>query len=145
MYHNYSPYFGYVKKEDAKEILKRRGITSWIFGGSLLFLFGMVEVFILPKMMELSIELGVLLPSYLYSNTRYVIYLAFLLATFLIKPESDEEINKKLKNYKAGEMILVSKLVNRKYELMLMGVIFAAMAYLIVSIIMPIYDMTVVV
>lgn len=142
MYYNYSPYFGYVKKEDAKEILRRRTVGGWVFAGSFVFIFSMMELFVLPRLASLAIEAGQVLPFYSQPNFRYSVYLVLILATILAKPESGEAIDSKLKQYKAGEMILVSKLVDRKYEYILMSILFAVMAYMVISIILPIYDIT---
>jgi len=138
----YNAYVGYVKKEDAKELLKRRGIMSWVFVLALAIVFGILHFTVAPRMFELSIEFGLPLPAYADPTIRMVVFAVVTVALLVLRPEPDSVLEEKLRHYKAGEMILINKLVNYRYEMTLFGLMLAAVLYIILSIVLPIYSMT---
>lgn len=138
----YNGYVGYVKKEDAKELLKRRGIMSWVFVLALAIVFGILHFTVAPRMFELSVEFGLPLPAYANPTVRMIVFAVIAMVLLAIRPEPDSVIEEKLRHYKAGEMILMSKLVNYRYEMTLFGLMLAGVLYIILSIVLPIYSMT---
>lgn len=137
-----STYLSYVKKEDAKEIIKKRQVIGWVFGLCFVVLFSTLEIYLYPKLINLASEAKYQMPIYFQSTVRYLVYSVAIILSLVIKPESEADIDSKLRSYKSGEMILMSKLVDRKYEYGLILLLFAVIAYIIFVTILPIYDIT---
>lgn len=142
MYYNGMGYFGYVKKEDAKELLKRRGIMSWVFSLAVAIVFGVLHFAVAPRMAVLSAEMGLALPLYADPTVRLVVLVVTIIALFSVKPEPESVLDEKLSHYKAGEMILMSKLVNYRHEMTLFAIMLSSVIYIILSVVLPIYSLT---
>lgn len=67
---------------------------------------------------------------------------AGLLFYFGITSKTEKKLNKELKKYKKGEMILVRRLVDRSLELKVFSVFFLTTIYVLFSVVMPIYNLT---
>lgn len=100
MYYNGMGYFGYVKKEDAKELLKRRGIMSWVFSLAVGIVYGILNFAVAPRMAELSAEMGLALPVYADPPVRLIVFVVTIIALFSVKPESESVLDEKLSHYK---------------------------------------------
>ncbi|MBI5019159.1 hypothetical protein HZB58_02720 [Candidatus Gottesmanbacteria bacterium] len=142
MYYNGMGYFGYVKKEDAKELLKRRGIMSWVFALAVAIVFGVLHFAVAPRMAELSVEMGVALPLYADPTVRLIVLIVTIIALFSVKPEPESVLDEKLSHYKSGEMILMSKLMNYRHEMMLFAIMLSSIIYIILSVVLPVYSLT---
>jgi hypothetical protein len=136
------PYIGYIKKEDAKDFLKRQTIMGKILAVALTIVFGLMEYMIAPRLLSLYTDLSYQLPGYADSRIRYIVYAAAIFLLFSLRSESDQAIEDKLRRYKAGEMILVSKLTDYRYLYLAFAVLLVSMGYIIVSLILPIYNLT---
>jgi len=144
MYRIY-PY--YIKKEDAKDILKGQKITLTICLGGMAIVFGIMTYFVLPKLTGIYSEMGIDLPimtQYLVKYISYIIGLFALSIIYILSPNNflNSGFEEKLSKYKAGEMIKTSRLVRRDIEWIVMIAIFAMMGFLVISIIQPIYSIT---
>lgn len=136
--YNSNSAFSYVKKEDAKSLLKNRRYLGYIFGLCFLFIFAIFEFLVFKSQSLPLINLGVELPFYSQPSFRYTVFTAIIASCFFVQPEPEEEFNKKLQQYKAGEMILVSNLVDKSYEQKIGLAVFLGFAYLVAAIILPI-------
>jgi|GEM_PF-3809746 len=136
------PYIGYIKKEDAKDFLKRQTIMGKVLAVALTIVFGLMEYMIAPRQLTLYADFNYQLPAYADSRIRYIVYAVAIIALFALKPESDQVIEDKLRRYKAGEMILVNKLTDYRYVYSAFAVLLASMGYIIVSLMIPIYNLT---
>ncbi len=136
------PYFGYIKKEDAKELIKRRSIVSWIFAGALALIFGILEFMVTPRLTAMYQDFGMELPAYANPTMRAVVFVVVIFAILALRPESESVLDEKLRRYKTGEMIMISKLVDYRYEMGLFFLLLAAMGFIIFSIILPVYNLT---
>lgn len=132
----------YVKKEDAKMILKNHRLMGYIMGTAFFVMYGVVEIFLMNNLRDLYQSLSYKLPFYSQTSFRYVMYGLVVGLCFLIRPESEEYIDERLRQYKDGEMILVSKLIDRTYEYKMMAVAFVGALYLVFSVILPITQLT---
>lgn len=142
--YQFSPlsYFGYIKKEDAKELLKRRNTVSWIFAGALTLIFGILEFMVTPRLTTMYQEFGLELPAYANPTMRAVVFVVVIFAILALRPEPESVLEEKLRAYKQGEMIMISKLVDYKYELLLFMLLLIAMGFIIISVILPVYNLT---
>ena len=78
-----------------------------------------------------------------YLSHRGIIIIFIVISTVLFTREPVyDELNEKLKKYKEGEMIKSSEIVDIKKELVWLIPIFLALAWLVYSIILPIYNLT---
>jgi len=136
-------YWGYIKKEDAKDLAKTQRINSYIVLGANVITLGMFNFLIIPRLYELTADLNYVLPFY----SRYYLHFSFLILAimFLLISDSsylEEDLKKELGKYKKGEMILLRKLWNKKYQWRVMTGLFLVMSYLVISIILPVYQIT---
>jgi hypothetical protein len=138
----YGWYFMYLKKEDAKMVLMRRGRAAAIIGAMIAITFAILQFFVSPKLISLYDEFGYTLPIYSAPAARVAVLVLALFVLFSLKPESEKAIDAKLKKYKSGEMILMSRLTNYRYEYSVIAVLLAVVMYMIFSIVLPIYNIT---
>lgn len=136
-------YFGYVKKEDAKDLAKTQRINSYIVLGANFITLGIFNFLIIPKLQILAADLNFILPLY----SKYYLHFSLLIIAIsiaLISNSSylEEDLKRELKKYKAGEMILIKKLWNKKYQWRVMAGLFLVAVYLVISIIIPVYQIT---
>jgi len=73
---------------------------------------------------------------------RAIVFVVVIFAILALRPEPESVLEEKLRQYKAGEMIMISKLVDYKYEMGLFFLLLAAMGFIIFSIILPVYNLT---
>lgn len=135
-------FYWYVKNEDAKEFLSRQRVMGWVMAIALMIVFGIFNVFIAPRMVEMYQEFGYEIPWYAESGLRTVIFVIGIAGILIVRPESDESIAAKLSKYKTGEMILMSKLRDWRYFYLVFGILLMSILYSIISIVLPIYDIT---
>lgn len=136
-------YFGYIKKEDAGELAKTQRINSYIVLGANAISLGMFNWLIMPKLQALATELNFTLPFYSRYYLHFsLILLAISLALIADSAYLDEDLKKELKKYKSGEMILLKNIWNKKYQWRVMTGLFLVMTYLVISVIVPIYQLT---
>jgi type II secretory pathway component PulF len=136
-------FFHYIKKEDAKNLAKTQRVNSLIVIVANIITLGMFNFLIFPKLTELFVEANYVLPFYV----KYHVHISLIIIALTILLISDssyleEELGKKLRKYKKGEMILITKLWNKKYQWRVMGGLGLVMLYLIGAIIVPIYQIT---
>lgn len=135
-------YRGYVKKEDAKRILVSRQVYPSIIIGGIMIVFGVMQLFVQPRINELAKDFGAELPLY---NSPYIGIVLLILAAFLIFPDKQKdksELDKKLVKYKPGEMILIGDLMDMKHEWKVMLVVALFTGYIILTNVLPIYNLT---
>lgn len=142
MYTSFYSHPDYIKKEDAMDLLRRRKIFGVSVSIAVAIVFTIMEFMVAPRLTSMYQEFGITLPLYAQSQTRYVLVLMTIMILFLIKPESEEEIVRKLRNYSPGEMILLGNLINRRYELTVFYVLVGSVLGIILTVILPIYSMT---
>ena len=143
---NAFPYPYYIKKEDAKDVLKiQKRLIAFILSAMAIVL-GAIQFFVSPKLLSLYTESKITVPFIVQvsPNITYGIIIIFIVIStvlFTREPVYDE-LNEKLKKYKEGEMIKSSEIVDIKKELVWLIPIFLALAWLVYSIILPIYNLT---
>lgn len=133
---------GYIKKEDAKRILKSKQIYPVVIIVGLSTLFGVMQLFIQPRLYDLTRDFGADLPGY---NSPYIGIALLILAAYLIFPDKQKdeaELDKKLSQYKPGEMILVGDLMDHRQEWKTMLVVVLFVGYIILTNVLPIYNLT---
>ncbi|MBT4124237.1 MAG: hypothetical protein HN981_00390 [Candidatus Pacebacteria bacterium] len=137
-------YWGYIKKEDAKNLGKAQRINSYIVIGAMAIVSVMMQFIIIPKLIEIAGVTGFPLPVYSQYYFPIAMSLLILMSISIIQSSDylEDDLKQKLQKYKKGEMILLKKLWNKNYEYKVMGMMFVMIVYLTVSIIMPIYKIT---
>lgn len=141
-YHYNSSAFSYVKKEDAKQLLGKSRYLGLIFAVMLAPLFAVFEYFVFPEFQNVAQFTNSQLPFYSLPTFRYTIYTIILALLVLIQPEPPEALDKKLAQYKDGEMILVSKLVDKGYNTKIGLIFFFSIVYFVFAMVMPIAYIT---
>ena len=137
-------YWGYIKKEDAKNLGKAQRINSYIVIGAMAIVSVMMQFIIIPKLIEIAGVTGFPFPVYSQYYFPIAMSLLILMSISIIQSSDylEDDLKQKLQKYKKGEMILLKKLWNKNYEYKVMGMMFVMIVYLTVSIIMPIYKIT---
>lgn len=141
-YHYNSGMFNYVKKEDAKQLLSKGRYMGVFFAVFFSIMFGVFEFFVFPKLQETSLLVQSTLPFYSLPNFRYTVCTVVVSLLLLIQPEPPEALDRKLAQYKEGEMILVSKLIDKGYNTKIGLIFFFAMIYFVLAMVMPIASLT---
>ena len=133
---------GYVKKEDASRVLKYQRLYPSIIATGLLVILVVMEMWVMPKLLELYATINIEMPFYSTPYLRWGVMGAIIL--LLVKQPISEEndLKGKLKKYKDGEMILIADLIDKKREWFALLMVALAMIWLIVSIVLPIYQAT---
>ncbi len=135
--------FNYVKKEDAKQLLSKGRFMGIFFAVFLSIMFAVFELVVFPELQETSSLIPQFsLPFYAAPNFRYSVYTVILGLLVFIQPEPPEAIDQKLTQYKEGEMILVSKLVDKSYNTKIGIVFLFAMVYFVLAMVLPISMLT---
>ncbi len=135
--------FNYVKKEDAKQLLSKSRFLGVFFAIFLSIMFAVFELLVFPELQETSLLVPQFsLPFYALPNFRYSVYAVILGLLVFIQPEPPEELDRKLAQYKEGEMILVSKLVDKSYNTKIGIVFLLAIAYFVLAMVLPISMIT---
>ena len=137
-----SQYIGYVKKEDAKDILRKQRIMGKVLAVALSIVFFIMQTMVGPRLMSLYAEFGHTLPWYANTVSRAVVFILGVLTLLLVQPQTEADIDQKLRQYKPGEMILMSKLQDTRYIYTSFSILLVSMLYIILSIVLPIYDIT---
>lgn len=143
---NAFPYPFYIKKEDAKDvIIIQKRLVAFILI-SMAIVVGVIQFIVSPKLLSLYTESKISIPFIVQisSYVAYGIMILFIVAatTQLTKELDYDELGEKLKKYKDGEMIKSTEIVNINKELIWLVPIFLAIAWLVCSIILPIYNLT---
>lgn len=135
--------FNYVKKEDAKQLLSKGRFMGIFFAVFLSIMFAVFELVIFPELQETSLLVPQFsVPFYAAPNFRYSVYTIILSLLVFIQPEPPEELDRKLAQYKDGEMILVSKLVDKGYNTKIGLVFLLAIVYFVLAMVLPISMLT---
>ena len=136
----------YIKKEDAKDILKgqKRQMSIVVFGLGMVV--ELMAYIVMPKLTNLYVDMGVEIPVITQMLTKYSAYFTVvmgLLAIYLSSPNFlDREFEDKLTGYKVGEQIKTSELLNKSLTPVMMVLIGLCIGFLVVAIILPIYNLT---
>jgi len=139
-------YPSYIKKEDAKDLIKiqRRYISFTLIGMAIVL--GVIQFFVSPKLLAMYTDFNLPIPLVTQmssSVTLIAIIVLFVISTILLTQEPDySELNEKLMKYKEGEMILSRKIIDTKKELIWLLPIVLVVGWIVVSIILPIYNLT---
>lgn len=136
-------FFRYIKKEDAKFLARNQKISSYIIMGAMAIVPTIMQFLIIPRLIEIAADMNYSLPVY----SRYYFPIAMVLWVLLSlsiygSGDLEDELKEKLQKYKKGEMILISRLLNKQYQLKVMGMMFVMIFYMVFSIILPIYKIT---
>ena len=140
------PYPYYIKKEDAKDIIKlQKRLVAFVLM-AMAFVLGIIQFMVSPRLLTLYMDSKITVPFIVQisSTVTYGIIIMFVVAsTFLLTKEPNYgELDEQLKKYKKGEMIRSNEVVDIKKELVWLIPIFLAVAWLVYSIILPIYNLT---
>ena len=136
----------YIKKEDARDILKtQRRLIPFILIASLIVM-GIMQFFVAPKILELYKELNEPIPlitqlsSYIIGGIIAVFTLISIY--FLATPPNYERLEKILSKYKDGEMIKTREIVDFRYLVLIMFLLGIMVAFMVLSMVTPIYNLT---
>lgn len=140
------PYPYYIKKEDAKDLIKlQKRLVAFILMAMAIVL-GIMQFLVSPRLLALYVDSKIAVPSIVQisSTVTYGIIIIFIIiSTFLLTKEPNYgKLDEKLKKYKEGEMIRSNEIVDIKKELAWLIPIFLAIAWIVYSIILPIYNLT---
>ena len=143
---NAFPYPYYIKKEDAKDVLRLQKRLIGFVLAAMSIVLGIMQFFVSPKLLSLYTESKITIPfiTQISSNVTYGVILIFIVTSTVLftKEPNYDELNEKLKKYKEGEMIKSSEIVDIKKELVWLIPIFLGIAWLVCSIILPVYNLT---
>lgn len=142
-YHHFHHFLGgYIKKEDASFVLRYRKYNAIIMSTAILLIYLILHFFVDPEIKTLYQEFGYKQPFYL-RGSGWVTFISICLI-FLVTSQdrAEAELAQKLKKYKKGEMILISKLIDYSTEWKIIGIAFLAIGLIVTSVILPIYSIT---
>lgn len=133
----------YIKKEDAKNLARTQRINSYIVLGANFITLALFNFLIIPKLLGLFETAKQVVPLYVKYH-MHISALVLALSILLVSDSSylEEDLNKKLRKYKKGEMIMMNKLWNKKYQWRVMAGLGLVMLYLVFVVIAPIYQIT---
>lgn len=136
----------YIKKEDARDIVKtQRKMIPFILIVSLIVI-GIMQFFVAPKVLDLYKQLNEPIPlitqlsSYIIGGI--VVVFTLISVYFLATPPNYERLEKILGKYKDGEMIKTGEIVDFKYVVLIMILLGVMVAFMVFSIVTPIYNLT---
>lgn len=142
----FSPYPFYIKKEDAHLLVKQQKAMMGIVLLGIAIVMGIINFFVTPRLIALYSDFNIPLPPLIQLSPpiTYGIIMALLVISYslLTNRPAYEDINQKLRNYKHGEMIRSSEVVDVKKSLWVLVVVGILVGWLIISIILPIYSLT---
>lgn len=139
-------YPSYIKKEDAKDLIKiqQRYVSIILIGMAIVL--GVIQLFISPKLLSMYADFNLPIPlvTQMSSSVSLIaIIVLFVISTILLTQEPDyTELNEKLKKFKEGEMIMSRKIIDTKKELIWLLPIILVVGWMVISIILPIYNLT---
>ena len=136
----------YIKKEDAKDVLRFKKLTLVFVSIGLAIVIGIMLLFVYPKLNGLYTEFNFQKPLI----TEIAPYVGGLIAIGLVMFSSyiyfssalDKEFETRLAKYKDGEMIKTRELVGTGHEWKLFVLIALCIGFLVAAIILPIYNIT---
>lgn len=141
-----NPFPYYIKKEDAKDILKSKKRSLTIIPLAFAFVIVVMLLFIHPKLNVLYSDFNYPKPflTEIAPYTGGLIIIVLLVFAWYVNtsPNLDQEFQKRLSKYKTGEMIKTKDLLGLNYEWVLFIMLALIVGFLIVSIILPIYGIT---
>ena len=136
----------YTKKEDARDVPKtqRRSIAFALFSVAVILIAAQILVF--PRVADLYITVGVPLPI-LFTLYPYVAALfsatAVIWALYMLFTKPDySKADAVAKRYKRGEMIKTKELVDYKGKWILGIFMFAAIGFMLASLMLPVYTLS---
>ena len=140
------PYYPYIKKEDARDLVKSQRMMMPAVLCMGIIVIGIMQFFVTPKLLNLYKELNEQVPL-ITQLSPYILGLIVSVFTiisiyFLATPPNYERLEKVLSKYKDGEMIKRSEIVEVKYEALVLILLGLMVAYLVISTIVPIYNLT---
>lgn len=136
----------YIKKEDAKDFAKRQ---RWMIPFVLLamvFVMGLMQFVVYPKLVNLYKVAHEPIPS-ITQTFPYglgVLTIVFIIVSvyFLSTSPNYEKLNQILSKYKDGEMIKAREILEGKYSLIFFFIAGITLGYIVLSLIVPIYNLT---
>lgn len=136
----------YIKKEDARDLVKKqRKMIPFVLLAALIVI-GIMQFFVAPKALDLYKQLNEPVPLITQLSPYIIgaIVAVFILISiyFLATPPNYERLEKVLSKYKDGEMIKTSEIVDFRYLVLIMFLLGIAMAFIVISTIVPIYNLT---
>lgn len=136
----------FVKKNEAKVIIKRQKF----FLGSTCLALAIVQTVILyvvlPKMNALFVDSGIqksVLTSFVQTFFPYFIGGLILFSVYIVLSNKFDNIyEEKLKNFKDDENILVADLLRTNLDWIVLILMLVSVGLLIATVVMPIYNLT---
>lgn len=136
----------YIKKEDAKDILRRQRkmVAFLLFLG--LVLIGIMQFFAAPKLLKLYKDLNE--PVHLITQlSPYIIgaivaVFSIISVYFLATPPNYERLDRVLNKYKEGEMIKTTEIIEIKYVILILILLGLVIGFIVLSSVVPIYNLT---
>lgn len=139
-------YLSYVKKEDARDILKRQRIGAAVVLIYTAIVLALMEFFVIPALFNVYLSLNQDYPWLILSApyiTAILVAGALISAIYLLLTKPNfAQIDAKARQYKDGEMIKASEFVDQRYQWFPLLFLFLAAVYIAVSIILPVSNLT---
>ncbi len=136
----------YIKKEDAREVVRWQRTHLMIVLVAVALVLGLMSMVVYPRLQALYLDFGMTPPVVTQSFPRvslgFGVGMLLMLARVISTPPDYSRIDAITKKYKAGEMIKTRELMSPQTEWLAMAVLLAMVGYIVMALIMPIYDLT---
>ncbi len=136
----------YTKKEDARDVPNiQRKMSAFVLIGTTVVL-SIIQFFVQPKLFDLYSSLKTPLPLFTQLSpyvSGALAIIALIAAVYLLSAKPDySKVDAVANKYKDGEMIKTRELADYRYQWIPIIVVFIAVGYMVLSIILPIYSLT---
>lgn len=136
----------YLKKEDVSDFYKWQHKKIGIVLIASAISLGVIQLLVFPRVVQMYEEFNVDLPplTQFFSQVfPIVVSLLFCYGLYLLFTQPDYSLlQAELKKYKSGEMINTKKLMNGKFEMLVLFFLGIAVAVMTFATITPIYNLT---
>ncbi len=139
-------FYPYVKKEDAKDFLKNQRKFIAIILFAVVAVATIIKFFVSPKLLSLYKDFNEPLPL-ITQVSSYVVLIIItvcsIVSVYLLStPPNYERLDKVLAKYKDGEMIRTREILEYKYGMIMFVLLGLIIGYLVLSNVVPIYNLT---
>ncbi|KKS79143.1 MAG: hypothetical protein UV54_C0041G0007 [Candidatus Beckwithbacteria bacterium GW2011_GWA2_43_10] len=140
-------FFHYIKKEDARDLLKKQRKFIPIILFAVVGVAVIIQFFVSPKIFSLYKDLNEPVP-FMTQISSYVVIAITAVCSIIISiylkstPPNYERLDKVLAKYKEGEMIKTREILDFRYEIVIFVLLGVIVGYLVLSNIVPIYNLT---
>jgi type II secretory pathway component PulF len=134
-----------IKKEEAKDILKRQKWLLAFFSLGMAIVMGIMSFFVMPKLAETYTLLGIQKPLIAQIFDKYlpfwVVGLIVISMYFFSTKGYDGQFEEKLAKYKTGEMISTSELIIPSLQWGMVILLGVSIGWIVMTVILPVYNL----